>query len=187
MKNLVIIFLLSILLSACRTTSYNLNGVSYKTPDEALVAAKALNEEYLAAVTETDTPTNFTVKVVIPSATLTKQKAINKSEFSTAEDINYIEQTVYLGQRLIADALQKRGIFNSVSMERSDTPHLASASGEDYLLWLQYIENDQPAGWYLKSTESGKTVPVLVDYTKVGVESIFSSLKGVETALAKLN
>ena len=187
MKNLLLLSLL-VLLTACQTTSYSFNGSTYSSPTEAIAASDAYNHQIVSQIPATDAPLSLSLKVVLPSQSLTKAKGfISSGPKPGDEQLSYLEQIVYAGQHVVVDALQKRQLFNAVTEARSDTPAFYATAGVDYLLWFQYNETDSPAGWYLKSAETGRVIPVLYNNTAGGIDSIMSLLEGIEIAVKKLN
>ncbi|GGF58132.1 hypothetical protein [Alteromonas lipolytica] len=175
-------------LIACQTTSYTFNGVSYSTPAAAIAASDSFNDQIVAAMTESKTPLSSSLKVVLPSPSLTKAKGFITSGPTPGEtQLSYLEQIVYSGQHVVVEALRKHNLFKSVNEARSDTPHLSSTDNEDYLLWFQYNETDSAAGWYLKSAKTGNSVPVLFDNMDGGTDAMKSLIEGIEIAVKKLN
>jgi hypothetical protein len=148
-------------------------------------AAEREDEEQLNQITMGIAPTTAPVGgralVVIPSADCIEHYGIKVTAGRLSRDqIEYLKQIIMNGREAVCFDLQRRQIFNEVTLKHANNPKSTPISGYDFLV---YLDNPSPgsAQWYFKANGSDAAQPVVMDSDRLfGVPRTVSWLDSVE-------
>jgi hypothetical protein len=169
---LIVLILIAIFTVGCVTTNYKMGDKTFHSSSEALTEQnKSLSNE-LAGITPTNAPIHGTILVLLPSDVEIRKNYIrftgNPSNIS--EDVmKYIVVATKINFQFVADAIRKRGIFDTVSVAYQNGNPAPFPIGEyDY---LAFVDVD---GWFLRGRDKPKPllVATLNDKHKLLIESL---------------
>lgn len=153
---------LSIILLGCGGR-YTIGGETFSSGSEALQKQTEILAHALAEITPTDNPVHGTVLVIFPSDVEIQKnyiRFVNPSRIQQ-EPIDFIITSVKTNSQFMADAIRKRGIFDSVSVERHNGNPASFPIGDyDYMV---FIDVD---GWFIRGKDNPRGLPITVDKSK---------------------
>ena len=153
--------LLILQLSGCTNIKYTYGGKTFPSSDEALVKQRQDLAEIIGAIKPTTAPVHGKALIIIPSREGLRQRYIritgNPANLKQ-EQIEYICSLLENDQNMLAKAIQKKELFDQVTIETLLDPADASIGAHDFLI---YRDIDL---WYIKGR---KTSPkkILMDST----------------------
>jgi hypothetical protein len=183
--NLVVVLLIAVILTACAHRQYYAyNNVKYDSPEQALAAQKRACTARLNEIAPLPEYLDETAIVILPSSSLIVENGITKRGHLSLEAVDFLLETSENGHMCMAESIQKRRIFKSVRIVRSDKPE-DTVFMEDVAVYLA-MPGPGLAQWYVKKKNEIKAVPVNWDRGLATAEQrILSWLEDVEKA-AKL-
>jgi hypothetical protein len=158
-KALVILFygtllfstLLILHLSGCATIKYNYGGKTFPSSDEALVKQRADLSKILEAIKPTTAPVHGKAIIITPTREELRQHYIRitgNPAHLEQEQIEYICSLLENDQNMLAKAIQKKELFDQVTMINLPDPAAASIGGNDFLI---YRDIDS---WFIKGQKT---------------------------------
>lgn len=170
LKWLAVTMLAVLTLAGCGLKS-NYNGTVYGRPEEALKAYGNDLNDRLAKVKPTNNRIGGKALVSLPGATKLKEigfAGVKESYPDLSPDVleknfEYTAARADAHNGFMADALKKRGIFDDVTVIRSDAPEKADISGYDYLIYLS-VPGPYQDQWYIRFGKNAP-MPIYLDYS----------------------
>ncbi len=184
---LVSIAVLALSLCGCQTIQYRIGQESYSSAEQALHRLEQINSDVLASISPTTTPIHATAKVVIPTLDRIQRTGIKMTGKMTADfmrkSVDYSIKSSDKNSEFMFKAIEKRKIFDSVSLIRNPSPEEASAEGCDYVI---YLVNPNPdlIQWYVKGKDWKSGRPIHFDASKpLGTARTISWLDNLEESV----
>jgi hypothetical protein len=167
---------------------------TYHVGQERFTSREKADQEYdrqlnqtLDGITPIATPVGGRALVVIPSLEKIEQtlKYTGNRDSISKDMIDYVIQTTMRGYEVMFTSLEKRQIFDELTLEYSNNPQSASLGDHDFLIYLLMVpELVLPSGsslWYFKSRGDNKAQNVAMDMEKlVGAPLTTSWLDSIE-------
>jgi len=141
----------------------------------------------MLGITPTDSPISSSALMALPALEHIEHHAIkftgNRGAISR-DQIEYIKRTTMNGREAMYTALQRRRIFDEVTLVHNNHPESTPLGKHDFLIYL-YNPSPESAQWYIKAPGGESPSPVGMDMGKaIGVPRTMSWLDSIE-ALAK--
>ena len=153
---------LSIILLGCGGR-YKIGGETFSSGSEALQKQTEILAHALAGITTTDNPVHGTVLFIFPSDVEIQKnyiRFVNPSR-TQQEPIDFLITSSKTNFQFMADAIRKRGIFDSVSVERHNGNPASFPIGDyDYMV---FIDVD---GWFIRGKNNPRGLPITLDTSK---------------------
>lgn len=163
LMSLVFFLLFLVLLAGCGA-HYTYGGVSFSSSSEALTRQNEIHSNALNKITPTNNPVHGTALILLPSDVEIHKNYITVSgdgynwSILGKEQIDYVITSTNNYFQYMADAIKKRGLFDSVSIERHNgNPASHPVGNYDYLV---FIDVD---GWFVRDRNNPRSLLVLVD------------------------
>tara|TARA_B100002003_G_C13812507_1_gene400440 strand:+ start:79 stop:624 length:546 start_codon:yes stop_codon:yes gene_type:complete len=144
-------------------------------------------KQTLVGILPITTPVRGRALVVIPSLEQIEQTITytGNRDLISKDIIDYIKQETMKNVELMFTSLEKRQIFDELTLEYSNNPQSASLGDHDFLIYpLMVPELVLPSGsslWYFKSRGDNKAQNVAMDMEKlVGAPRTISWLDSIE-------
>lgn len=149
--------------------------------------ARQLNE-VMMGVHPIDSPVSGSALMALPTLEHIEHHAIkftgNKGAISR-DQIEYVKRTTMNGREAMYTALQRRRIFDEVTLVHGNHPESTPLGKHGFLIYL-YNPSPEAAQWYLKAPGGESPSPVGIDMGKaIGLPRTMSWLDSIE-ALAKV-
>ena len=171
-KRLAFMVVIIVTLGGCGLNC-NYNGKVYNSSDKAMKAySKDLNDR-LEKIKQTDKHIGGKALVALPNATILEETCsagvkenwpdVNPRDSFYRKRIAYTVLRADAHYGFMADAVKKRGIFDDVTVIRSDAPEKADISGYDYLIYLS-VSGPYKDQWYLRFGKNAP-MPIYLDYS----------------------
>lgn len=181
--------LLSTALFVGACTQYTYNGTTYRTLEEALAAQDTNCREILDQIPRDPSPQFGSLAIVLPDETLVRTrgtpKAVRRSDpnYITETDRNYRASVFSREYQYMAHYVEKRNLFESVSILESDDPEFAAKRAlrtKDAILFL-FFPDQATGAWILRRSNGRAGVPVNVDYSiPAGFPRVMAWLKAIQ-------
>lgn len=173
--------------TGCSSVLYKFGDQYFKTPEEALQRQDQQLNDYLASIAPTKTPVHGTAIVAVPTLDQIKQKGVKTTgnwasvSKKRAEDIiNYTATTSLKNYEFMGKAIERRQIFDKVTLVQQTTPEEMKADTCDFLIYFQ-LTSPEVFQWYLKSKSLAEPIPLLIDSGKpAGVSRTTAWLDNLE-------
>ena len=149
--------LLPWLLWSC--AKYYYHGESYGSQEDALAAQQKLHEDALSKITPLPAPVADYLLVGIPSREVLDERAVLGDGRPSARV--WVVTILLLDFLNTGRAIEKRGIFKKVKLQKTRGNHLDAPSG-GMALYL-FIPDKTASGWYFKRANSAP-VPVFFEH-----------------------
>lgn len=173
-------------LCGCQTTQYRYGTETFSSKEEALARQDQVNSDYLVGITPTKSPVHGAAAVVIPTIERIQKTAVkmwgNMTASQMRDRMDYVARAQEKNFEFMYRAVEKRQLFDKLSLVRSEAPEKASPEGYDYVI---YLDNPSPdlAQWYLKKAGWSSARPIFTDMSKpVGAARTISWLDYLEEA-----
>jgi hypothetical protein len=169
--------LLVLYILGCATIKYSSGGEIFSSSDEAL--AKQLSDlaKVLEAIKPTTTPVHGKTLIVIPTREeLCQHYVVIRGSTANVkpEQINYMCSYLENDQNMLAKAIQKKELFDQVTIMNMSDPANAPIGKNDFLI---YRDID---GWFIKSQESSTKRIVMDANSPPGISRTNSFLDSLE-------
>lgn len=154
-KSALTIVLISIVMFTTGCAHYKVGDKTYHSRSEALKETTKILSYALDGITPTDTPVHGTILVLLPSDDEIHKRYYmnytgNPSRISE-EQIKYAITVIRSHFQFVADAIRKRGIFDSVSVAyQNGNPASFPIGDYDYLVF------EDVDGWFLRARDNPK-------------------------------
>jgi uncharacterized caspase-like protein len=138
-------------------------------------------KQTLVGILPITTPVRGRALVVIPSLEQIEQTITytGNRDLISKDIIDYIKQETMKNVELMFTSLEKRQIFDELTLEYSNIPQSASLGDHDFLIYL--LTGPGSAQWYFKSRGDNKAQAVAMDMEKlVGAPGTTSWLDSIE-------
>ncbi len=160
--------------------SYRFGDTLYKSPEAALKAQRERNHDVAALIRHTPNPLGGRALCIIPSKNVIERKAIRKSLAVKPEAINYLVSSVELEFDGLAEALQRRKIFDELKIVKSEDPESIMLTGYEFIIYCVIKGPDQPQ-WFLKILTVNYPLPIYYDMSlPYGAPRMLSWLNNIE-------
>ncbi len=169
--------------AGCASTKYHYNNQKFSSADQALAKQKSDIDAILAAVQPTTTPVHGKALVALPSRDEIRKHHIRLSGNLSAlrsDALDYVCVATEAEQEMLCTAIQKRAVFDQVTVVRVNEPVAAAIGENDYLL-CRDID-----GWFLKGRESApEKVPMAASvspglpWTRAFLDSVERCARGL--------
>jgi hypothetical protein len=179
------------LITSC-AMPYVYNGVSYRSTTEALGAQQSLHRDILTAIPHESAPRFESLAFVIPTKDLMRQHGIPKErgffdpQRLSGEQREYLVEARTRGQREMADFVEARNLFRTVSVHESDDPQATATAlrrDNDAVMYILYSDQET-AAWLLWRRQASTPVPVNVDPSvSAGLPRVMAWLKKIEQSM----
>lgn len=146
--------------AACQP-AYKYGNVNYPTAEAGLAAARADVDGVLAPIHQSSTRVGGTVAVIVPSVSRARDRGVVKTGNPSPEQIDYVAKTLVLGWSGMGSAVDRAGIFDTVTIVEDDDPEVASSTA-DWTIWMNLVEPNT-AGWYLRKRGGEGREPLPID------------------------
>jgi|TARA_Y100000294_G_scaffold59281_1_gene56054 hypothetical protein len=173
-------------------TTYHVGQERFTSREKAEEESDRQLNQTLDGITPIATPVGGRALVVIPSLekieqsiTYTGNRNLISKLKSNPDATDYVIQTTMRGYEVMFTSLEKRQIFDELTLEYSNNPQSASLGDHDFLIYLLMVpELVLPSGsslWYFKSRGDNKAQNVAMDMEKlVGAPRTISWLDSIE-------
>jgi len=131
---------------------YNVDGVVYKSRDEAFAALKASFDREIAQLPKAEPRIPGRLLAILPSPALLEQ--VVRANMGNPEFVGAQALQLDSIARSNIDALIKVELFDGVETQTSDSPKTVPAAGFDFVLSFQLLEDGKHLGWRLFKTSS---------------------------------
>ncbi len=143
---------------------YKIAGESFSSSSEALQKQTENLAHILNEITPTDNPVHGTVLVIFPSDVEIQKNYIRYGDNPSRvqqEHIDFFITTIKTNAQFMADAIRKKGIFDSVAIERHNGNPASYPIGDyDYMV---FVDVD---GWFIRGKDNPRGLPITVDKGK---------------------
>ena len=174
-------FLFLFFWAGCAPT-FQYNGLSYTNSYQALNAQKIDLQNALDSITPRQNNFEGTAKVILPATSIIRKHGIVSGLLTSPPMIEYLIMASRASFKNYFDAIKKRNIFKSVTLEERDNTIDPELNDETYLIWLE-VKSLDSWKWYIKSNRTKKT-KIPVDSTLIKArEATTSFLNLIETTL----
>jgi hypothetical protein len=144
------------ILAGC--TRYTVHGETFGSSSEALQKQSEIHAHILNKITPTDKPVHGTALVLIPSdVEIHKNYIRSGSNPSIREQIDYLIMGSKNNFQCMADAIRKRGIFDSISVERHNGNPATFPLGDYDFMVIADVD-----GWSIKSKAAPRPLPIAI-------------------------
>ena len=148
---LLAVLLSAALLAGCASVKYTYGTQTFSTSGEALAAQRANLDGILAAIQPTSTPVHGKALVALPSRTEVRKHYVHitgNASLLGQEQLDYVCATLEADHEMLANAMQKRGVFDQLTTTQAEDPAAVSIGGNEFLI---YCDID---GWFIKTPKS---------------------------------
>jgi hypothetical protein len=156
-------FILAISLLGCGAR-YKLGDETFGSSSEALQRQTEKLSQILSEIAPTDHPVHGSALILIPSDAEIQKNYIrlgNSAHRMTDEQLDWLITSATNIFQFTPNAIRKRGIFDSVSVERhSGNPAVYPIGDYDFVV---FVDVD---GWAIKEKATPRPVPIAVDKRK---------------------
>jgi hypothetical protein len=139
LMSLVFFVLFLVLLAGCGAR-YKYDGVSFSSSSELLTRQNEINSNALNKITPTNNPVHGTALILLPSDVEIHKNYIKVVGYNGGlekEQIDCLITSINKYYQYMADAIQKRGLFDSVSIERHNgNPASHPVGNYDYMVFV---------------------------------------------------
>jgi len=186
-----IILCLVLFLSACAAGTYTFNKKNYTSSQEALAAHKVYLNEINQKIKPTDNKLGGSAAVVIPSYDTCVALGIKRTGHPQHELIDYLGKFIVEGYRGMAKYLEKRNIFDKVTIVEDKYPvPTAKKIKRDYdaVLFLKLVGPEPgQAQWFLMFAPNYRQVSVYLNRSaEDGYPRVKSWLDNIEQNLEEV-
>jgi S1-C subfamily serine protease len=186
-------------LSACAPqqggsrTTYRIDGVQYRSPEEFLAAVRRVEDEKVAAVSPVSDRIGGSAKIIIPDRNRLRplvQQSIKGPTPANLVDLAIDTRQSDLRSRI--DALKKSAIFDSLEVAETNATESPDLDGADYLVWYQVRAtgpNNTGAwvgGWRVRKAGSARQEAANGDPGVAANEMFVAWVKSVREAAGRL-
>lgn len=181
---LVGVLLGAVILNGCAGTDvYTVGGRVTTNMMDAVIEHSRQLDQTLAGILPTTMPVGGRALLAIPTRENMKLSSLtvtgNQAPFSK-ERVYFVKTTEMNGREFMFRALQKRGIFRTVTLIRNDDPQSTPIEDNDFLIYLHNPSSDV-AGWYIKKRGAATAQPITIDVQqKTGVSRTMSWLDSID-------
>jgi len=170
LKWLAFTMLAALTLAGCGGLSYY-NGKAYHNPEEALKAYRADLNDRLASIAPTGNRIGGKALVALPNTAILVEAFLSGAKENPPlfapedyeDDLPLTAARADAHYGFMADALKKRGVFDDVTVIRSDAPEKADIAGYDYLIYLS-VPGPYKDQWYIRFGKNAP-MPIYLDYS----------------------
>jgi hypothetical protein len=176
--------LLSALLAGCVTYQYN--GSSYHSSEEALAAQKQHEDEILAKITRLPSSINGTALVIVPSKATVAALGVTRKGNPDPALIDYVASTLFNDYSYFSKYLEASRAFSSVEARTVDHPvgEARNAAGKYAAVIYLQMSSPEQVGWML--LKPGVDAPIAINFDSLaqpGAPKIDSWIKFVADAV----
>jgi hypothetical protein len=144
--------------------SYMVGKEKFSSGDKALQRQSEILTAALERVTPTPQPVHGRAMVLLPSPAEIQRHHIqirgDPARLST-EQLDYVRTTTDNSCQFVANAIKKRGLFDSVTVTRHEgNPAMSSIGDADYLI---YADVD---GWFIQGKQDGRASRIQGDLSQ---------------------
>ena len=160
--------IVAVLLSGCASDKYTYGKQTFHSADKALARQAADCSAILEAIQPAGAPVHGKVLVSLPSREELRRHYVRTSGYVTGlrkEHFDYLCAVMDNDQEMLAKAIQRKQLFDELTVTRANDPAAAPIAQNDFLI---YRDID---GWFIRSQNSaGKKI-------EMGAESDSSLLR----------
>lgn len=165
------------LMSACATWTYD--NQSYATSAEATEAARQDVRRKVSAVHQRESVLADSVLIYTPSLAWAR-RAVLTDRNATEEQIRYVATVLYYGFYGMAEAVERRGIFNTVHIQEFSQRDPLSSPQYGHILWLR-LDGPDMAQWMLSpGNDTSSAKPIFTSPTSDPGDRISRFVQSVE-------
>lgn len=137
----------SLCVAGCATATWTYDNRNYPTSTAAAEAARSDVRQKVAAVPRREAPLSESVLIHTPSLSWSRQAVLVKPPVSE-EQIRYVATVLYYGFYSMAEAVERRGIFDRTHIQEFAQRDPLSNPTYDYILWLR-LDGPDSARWMI--------------------------------------
>jgi hypothetical protein len=138
---------------------YKYGNVTYKTPEEALAAQRAVIDAGLNKIPPVDRPVGGSAVVILPSIAYATKNFVKsrgpEHDPGKAQAENYIATTIVNSLRARGEMIKKRRLFDRVVITSSDDPERVTLPAD---VALYMFKKDGKGQWFLKNQKANAPV-----------------------------
>ena len=138
---------LTLLLSSCATATWTYDNVNYPTSAAATEAARNDVRQKVASVPRRDTPVAESVLIYTPSISWSRQ-AVLVTPPANEEQVRYVATVMYYGFYSMAEAVERRGIFQKTHLQEFSQRDPLANPNYEYIIWLR-LDGPDSAKWMI--------------------------------------
>lgn len=159
---------------------YQYKGTWYTDPQKCLDAQKADQNKLLDKITPLVTPLVGKGLVLVPDDSILWSQITGPKTQLSQKGKEMLLRSLDMSYALMGESVQKRGIFESAEIQRSDAPERLPTGDYDAVI---YLFSGQ---WFLRTKADSEAVPIYFDLSKEDAfERIVSWLDNIEKVLSK--
>lgn len=181
----VFCFGLLVVMAGCGNT-YKYKGENFRSPEEALAAQKTDLDGIKSQITPTEKKRGGSAAVVIPTFETFVALGIKKTGNPKQELTDFIGKSLVAAYRTMFDNLDKRKIFDKVTLIEDNYPIPAAKkiiAEYDVVIYLNLAGPEQ-AQWFMRIAPHYKNITLDADKSKVaGYPRVMSWLENIEKNL----
>jgi hypothetical protein len=168
MRKLHLLCVVFIILLGC-SARYKVGDETFGSSSEALQRQNEKLSHSLDGITPTDNPVHGSALVLIPSDVEIHKNYIlfgSKASKIQKEQLDWLITSVKNGFQAQANAIRKRGIFDSVSVERhKGNPASFSIGDYDFMVFADVD------GWFIKGKGNPKPFPIITADKSIDIDA----------------
>ncbi len=153
------------LAGGCAGPSYTIGKEKFSSAEQALQRQSEILAAALDKVTAATQPVHGRALVLLPSDAEIRRHYIRttgNAALLKADQLDYVGTYVRNDNQCVADAIKKRAIFDSVTIQQHDgNPGMSAFGDSDYLV---YRDVD---GWFFKGKNDRKAFPIQGDVNHI--------------------
>ncbi|MFH1769644.1 MAG: hypothetical protein ABH833_03185 [Parcubacteria group bacterium] len=175
----IILLLVSISVVGCATATYHAGNEIFYSSAEALQRLNEISSSILAGIQPTDHPVHGRALFLLPSDNEIQKNYIrwsNNASRLEKEQVDYTITFIRNDKITVADAARKRGIFDSVEIEKHNgSPTTHPIGIYDFMVFLDVD------GWFIKGKTDSKILKIFMDKSKSsGITRTISVLDSIQ-------
>ncbi len=147
MTKVLIVAIAALLLASCATQYYRYNGKQYQSEPAAIEAVRTDIRGKVIAIPKMAHPLANSALVFVPSLEWCRQTVVTHGNPSN-DDITYIQTAEYYGFYGMAQALQQRGVFNTLTINEFSQREPYAQPNYQYIIWLK-LNGTSSATWMI--------------------------------------
>jgi hypothetical protein len=149
-----------VIISGCGAR-YTVNGETFGSSSEALQKQGEIMAHVLNKITPTNNPVHGKALVLIPSDVEIQKNYIRSGSNASGfvmERIDYLIMSLNKDFQFMADTIRKRGIFDSISVERHNGNPATFPLGDYDFMVIRDVD-----GWAIKSKAAPRPLPIALE------------------------
>lgn len=152
----IIIFFIS-----CVSTTYKIGKEQFDSSAEALQRQMEIYSNIIKDIKPTQNPVGGSVLIIVPSDVELQKNYIRASSRTRQESLDYVTTASRNTNQFVADAIIKRRIFDSVSVERHNGNPASLPIGNNDFIIFRDVD-----GMFIKGKNKVSILPVTFDKNK---------------------